>query len=249
MAGLSTAFAVFRGNGKSPRQSEPQPTVIIVHGAWTDGSAWSDVIARLQASGLRVVAAQIPLSSLSADAELLRRELIVCDCPVVLVGHAWGGTVITEVGDDTKVAALVYVAGFAPMAGESVNDLSRTRPVPGFDSVIQVDVAGYLRIPQQHFADHMAQDLTADYARVLAATQVPICGKAFDEKVTRAGWEFKPSWYLIAEADRIIDPALQREMAVRIHARTRSIRSSHVLFITRPRETTAIILEAVNQIR
>jgi pimeloyl-ACP methyl ester carboxylesterase len=248
MVRISSALAVFRGNGRSAKSWKTRPTVVIVHGAWTDGSAWSDVIARLQANGVLVVAAQIPLSSLSADAAFLRRELAICDEPVVLVGHAWGGTVITEGGDDRKVAALVYVAGFAPRIGESTNDLTRSHSPPGYVSLVQVDAQGYWRLPQGYFAEHMAQDLPGEHARVLASTQVPFCGHALDELVTRATWEQKPSWYLITERDRMIDPALQLRMAARMGAKTTSVRSSHMPFITRPQETADIILEAVSAI-
>jgi pimeloyl-ACP methyl ester carboxylesterase len=249
MGRLRAAISSFTGNGRSPGRLRYRPTVVIAHGAWTDGSTWSDVISRLQANDVTVIAAHISLASLFGDVAMLERELAACEYPVILVGHGWGGTVITQVGDDAKVAALVYVAAFAPKSGESTNDLNLTRPIPPYVSIIQIDAAGFLRIPQEFFADHMAQDLGTEHARVLAATQAPIRGGALDDRVTVNAWSAKPSWYLIAEADRMIDPGLQREMARRMHAKTITVRSSHVPFITRPRETTALVLEAVKHVR
>jgi pimeloyl-ACP methyl ester carboxylesterase len=219
MGRLRAAISSFTGNGRSPGRLRYRPTVVIAHGAWTDGSTWSDVISRLQANDVTVIAAHISLASLFGDVAMLERELAACEYPVILVGHGWGGTV------------------------------NLTRPIPPYVSIIQIDAAGFLRIPQAFFADHMAQDLGTEHARVLAATQAPIRGGALDDRVTVNAWSAKPSWYLIAEADRMIDPGLQREMARRMHARTITVRSSHVPFITRPRETTALVLEAVKHVR
>ncbi len=225
------------------------PTVVLVHGAWADGSSWSDVIARLQAKGLRVVSVQNQLNSLADDVAAVNRALARESEPVVLVGHSWGGTVITEAGATGKVAALVYVAAFAPDLGQSTNDVQARRPPPAYVSLLQADDAGYLWFPQDALPQWFAQDMPAVNASVLAAAQNPIRASAFGDKVSAAAWSTKPSWYLLTEQDRMIDPALQREMATRIKARITSIRASHVPFLSRPKETTAIILDAVQAVR
>jgi pimeloyl-ACP methyl ester carboxylesterase len=220
-------------------------TVVLVHGAWADGSSWAEVIARLQAEGIPVVSVQNPLSSLADDAATVRRAIELVDGPVVLVGHSWGGTVITQAGVSGQVRALVYVAAFAPDRNESTNALQARYPAPEYAPLLRADSAGYLHFPADALPHYFAQDLPAAQAMVLAATQGPIRASAFDEQVTEAAWHDIPSWFLVADRDRMIAPQLQRDMAQRIHARVREVPASHVPFASRPRETTAVILEAV----
>ncbi len=230
-------------------RSTASPTVMLVHGAWADGSSWSDVISRLQARGLRVVSVQNQLNSLADDVAAVSRALVRETAPVVLVAHSWGGTVATQVGGSDKVAALVYIAAFAPDLGESTGDVQAGHPPPGYVGLLQPDSAGYLWFPQADLPHWFAQDLPTPNAAVLAAVQNPIRASAFGDKVTTVAWRSKPSWYLLTEQDRMIYPALQREMAARMNARVKSIAASHVPFVSRPRETTAIILEAVASVR
>jgi len=225
------------------------PTVVLVHGAWADGSSWSEVIARLQAKGLRVVSVQNPLNSLADDVATARRAIDAQTGPVVLVGHSWGGTVITQAGTAEKVTALVYVSAFAPESGESTNDVQSRHSPPGYVNLLQVAPSGHLWFPQGELPHWFAQDLPSPNAAVLAATQVPIHASAFDDKVTEAAWHSKPSWYLVTEQDRMIYPRLQREMATRMKAHVVAVPASHVPFLSMPRETTAIILEAVEHVR
>lgn len=220
-------------------------TVVLVHGAWADGSSWAEVIARLQAEGIPVVSVQNPLSSLADDAATVRRAIELVDGPVVLVGHSWGGTVITQAGVSGQVRALVYVAAFAPDRNESTHSLQVRYPAPEYASLLRADSAGYLHFPADALPHYFAQDLPAAQAMVLAATQGPIRASAFDEQVTEAAWHDIPSWFLVADRDRMIAPQLQRDMAQRIGARVREVQASHVPFASRPRETTAVILEAV----
>lgn len=226
----------------------PRPTVVLVHGAWTDGSSWGDVVARLQAKGLRVVSVQNPLTSLADDVARVSRAIATQADPVILVGHAWGGTVITQAGVSDRVAALVYVAAFAPDRGESTNDLQMRGRPPGYATLLLVDDEGNLMFPQEALPDWFAHDLPAVHARVLAATQVPVRASAFDDRVSEAAWRLKPSWYLVADDDRMIDPQLQRAMAARIAARVTTIHASHVPFLSRPKETAAIVLDAVDEV-
>ncbi|MBB3178134.1 alpha/beta fold hydrolase [Variovorax sp. Sphag1AA] len=228
--------------------SRKRATVMLVHGAWLDGSSWMEVIARLQSHGLRVVSIQISLASLGQDVATVIRALEREVNPVVLVGHSWGGTVITQAGASERVAALVYVAGFAPAPCESTLDtLSAYIPL-GYSSLLQADSGGYLWFPQRAVPQWFAQDLPLPNAALLAATQRPIHPQALGNKVALAAWRDKPSWYLVTEDDRVIPPALQQSTARRISARTRSVASSHVPFLSRPKETCAIIFAAVSAI-
>jgi pimeloyl-ACP methyl ester carboxylesterase len=225
------------------------PVVVLVHGAFADGSSWNEVIARLQAKGLTVISVQNPLSSLADDVAAVNRAVQAQSRPVVLVGHSWGGTVITQAGATEKVAALVYIAAFAPDVGESTSDVQKNFPPPPYVSLLQADSGGFLRLPAESMTQYFAQDISAAQSHVLAATQGPIRGSAFADKVTVAAWRSKPSWYLVTEQDRMIYPQLQREMAARINARVSAVRASHVPFISKPKETAAIILDVVEKVR
>ena len=228
----------------SAADRKPQKTVVLVHGAFADGSSWDKVIPLLEARGLRVVAVQNPLTSLADDAASVKRVIDAQSGPVILVGHSWGGTVITEVGGDDKVAALVFVAAFAPDVGESTADLGKDGPPPPGATSIRPDPAGYLYLTPEGVAKDFAQDLPATQTRVMAVTQGPIFGKAFDEKVTKAAWQNKPSWFIVAEKDRMIQPALERAMAKKINASTTTLPTSHVPMQSRPKDVAAVILAA-----
>ncbi len=228
----------------SAADRKPQKTVVLVHGAFADGSSWDKVIPLLEARGLKVVAVQNPLTSLADDAASVKRVIDAQSGPVILVGHSWGGTVITEVGGDDKVAALVFVAAFAPDVGESTADLGKDGPPPPGATSIRPDPAGYLYLTPEGVAKDFAQDLPATQTRVMAVTQGPIFGKAFDEKVTKAAWQNKPSWFIVAEKDRMIQPALERAMAKKINASTTTLPTSHVPMQSRPKDVAAVILAA-----
>jgi len=228
----------------SAADRKPQKTVVLVHGAFADGSSWDKVIPLLEARGLQVVAVQNPLTSLADDAASVKRVIDAQSGPVILVGHSWSGTVITGVGGDDKVAALVFVAAFAPDVGESTADLGKNGPPPPGATSIRPDPAGYLYLTPEGVAKDFAQDLPATQTRVMAVTQGPIFGKAFDEKVTKAAWQNKPSWFIVAEKDRMIQPALERAMAKKINASTTTLPTSHVPMQSRPKDVAAVILAA-----
>ena len=223
---------------------EPQKTVVLVHGAFADGSSWEKVIPLLEAKGLRVVAVQNPLTSLADDVAATRRAIDAQTGPVILVGHSWGGTVITEAGAHDKVAALVYVAAFAPDAGQSSNDLGKDGPPPPGLASIHADSAGFLSLTPEGVARDFAQDLPAAQTAVMAVTQGPIFGKSFDERVTTAAWKTKPSWFIVAEKDRMIQPDLERAMAKKINAKTTVLPTSHVPMLSRPSDVATVILAA-----
>jgi pimeloyl-ACP methyl ester carboxylesterase len=225
----------------SAADRKPQKTVVLIHGAFAGGSSWDKVIPLLEARGLKVVAVQNPLTSLADDAASVKRVIDAQSGPVILVGHSWGGTVITEVGGDDKVAAL---AAFAPDVGESTADLGKDGPPPPGATSIRPDPAGYLYLTPEGVAKDFAQDLPATQTRVMAVTQGPIFGKAFDEKVTKAAWQNKPSWFIVAEKDRMIQPALERTRSKKNNASTTTLPTSHVPMHSRPKDVAAVILAA-----
>ena len=230
-------------------QRDPAPTVVIVHGAWADATSWREVIALLHVKGLSVIAVQNPLSALADDVDAVTRAINRQPGPVVLVGHGYGGTVITQAGNHSSVAALVYVAACAPDVNESTMDLEKDGCSPPLVSRFEVDAAGFLYLPLSVVLEFLAHDLTEAEARVLAAAQPPIRVSALLDRVTDAAWRAKPSWYAVTDEDRIISSALQHEIAVRIGARVQSLRAGHLPFLSKPRETAKLILAAVEFVR
>ena len=223
--------------------------MVIVHGAWVDGTSWREVIALLHVNGLSVIAVQNPLSALGDDVDAVSRVIKRQPGPVVLVGHGYGGTVITQAGDHSKVAALVYIAACAPDIGESTTDVERDGPSSPAISRFEVDAGGFLYLSLAAVQEFLAHDLSAAEVRVLAAAQPPIRASALLDRVTTAAWRTKPSWYAVTEEDRIISPALQREIAIRIEARVLSLRAGHLPFLSKPKETAEVILAAVDSVR
>ena len=223
-----------------------QPSVVIVHGAFADGSDWAKVIALLQARGVQVTAVQNGLESLASDVATTRRVVDNQKGRVVLVGHSWGGTVITDAGQADKVAALVYVAAFAPDAGQSTAELGKGYPVPPGIASLVADSKGYLSLPAAALARDFAQDVPAAQAAVMAATQGPIQARAFDDKTTGAAWQTRPSWYVVSADDRMISPDLERAMARKIGARVTTLPTSHVPQQSRPAAVAEVILTAVS---
>jgi pimeloyl-ACP methyl ester carboxylesterase len=223
----------------SPAQ---KPMIVLVHGAFADGSSWNKVIPILQGDGYMVTAVQIPLSSLSDDVAATKRVLDGQTGPVVLVGHSWGGAVISAAADGNKnVKSLVYVAAFAPEAGEVITAPAANYPTPELNSVLKPDEAGFLYIDRARFHDAFARDLLVADTRIMAATQKPINGKSFGEKAPVAAWKTIPSWYIVSTEDRAINPDLERYYAKRIGATTIEIKASHVPFLSHPKEVARVI--------
>jgi pimeloyl-ACP methyl ester carboxylesterase len=228
----------------SRAHAEPARSIVLVHGAFADGTSWAKVIPLLAAKGYTVVAVQNPLSSLADDVAATRRAMEGVPGPVILVGHSWGGVVITEAGNDAKVAGLVYVAAFGPDEGESVNGLGKGKPAPPWAAALQVDSGGFARLPAEIVAKDFAQDVSPAEAKLIAATQGPVAVKCFDEAVKKAAWKSKPSWYVRSEKDHMIDPAAQEFMAKRMKASLTSLKTSHVPMVSRPKDVAAVILAA-----
>jgi pimeloyl-ACP methyl ester carboxylesterase len=224
-------------------------SVVLVHGAFADGSSWRKVIPLLQAAGLQVAAVQNPLTSLSDDVEFTRRIIDAQPGPVVLVGHSWGGSVITQAGDHPKVKALVYVAAFAPAKGESSIDLPKTFPaMPGKEGRI-VTPDGFHLLTAESVRDNFAQDVDADEANLIAVTQGAVRAAAFEETLTAAAWETRPCWYVISAADRMINPDAQRALAARIGATVVTLQTSHVPMLSQPDAVAGHILAAAESLR
>jgi pimeloyl-ACP methyl ester carboxylesterase len=218
-------------------------SVVLVHGAWADGSSWSKVIGPLRAEGLRAVAAPLPLTSLADDVAALDRTLARVEGPVVLVGHAYGGAVIAGTRD-AKVRGLVYVAALAPDEGETVASVFyRAAPHPKAPKLAP-DADGLIWLPDDAFGDAFAQHASADERALLAAVQRPIAVSCIGVAVERPLWKDRPSWFLVAEEDRMIAPETQRFMAGRMNARTRSHRVDHTPMIAAPGVVVDLILDA-----
>ncbi|HVK56272.1 MAG TPA: alpha/beta hydrolase [Burkholderiales bacterium] len=245
----STLLTATLPNVASAKDANITKSVVIVHGAFADASGWDKVVPLLQAKGLNVVAVQNPLSSLANDVDAATRAIDAQKGPVVLVGHSWGGVVITEAGANDKVKALVYVAAFAPSEGESVTDLTKDLPPAPWVSTLIADSGGYVTLPQQVMTKYFAPDLPVAQTRIMAATQGPILAKSFEQKVSKAAWKGKPSWYVVASQDLMIAPSLQQAMAKKIGAKTSSISASHVPFISKPKEVAAAIIAAATAVQ
>ncbi|HVE08290.1 MAG TPA: alpha/beta hydrolase [Paraburkholderia sp.] len=222
--------------------------IVLVHGAFVDGSSWNGVIARLQRKGYHVSAVQNPLSSLADDVAATRRVLAQQDGPTVLVGHSWGGTVITEAGaDDPKVAGLVYITAIAPEPGESSLDILKRGPQMPAGASMKRDDSGFLWLDRAQYRANFAADVPENLTRVLSAAQQPIAASAFEEKVTEAAWQSKPSWYVVTSKDRAVSPDLQRWMANRIGATIVDVPSSHLVTVSHAAATADAIDKAARE--
>ena len=221
-----------------------KPTIVLVHGAFADGSSWQRVIPILQRDGYTVIAVQNTLTSLAADVETTKRVIDAQTGPVVVVGHSYGGAVITgaAAGSD-HVKALVYIAAFAPEANEPVGAFGEKYP-NDLGAAFRPDKAGFLYIDPAKVHELFAADLPEADARVVAATQKPIHSSAFGASVPQAAWKTIPSWYVVATDDKAIQPDLERFYAKRMGAKTTEIKSSHVPFVSHPEAVARVIEEA-----
>ncbi|HEY6123976.1 MAG TPA: alpha/beta hydrolase [Steroidobacteraceae bacterium] len=240
LGAASTVVAAGAGNNRT--------TVVLVHGAFVDGSGWAGVHRILRDDGYQVIVVQNPTTSLADDVAVTRRAIAAAEGNVILVGHSYGGVVITEAGSDAKVSGLVYVAAFAPDQGESVSSLNANAP-PGAPALpILPPVDGYLLLDRTKFPAVFAADVAPDTARFMADSQVPWSVQALEGKISSPAWKTKPSWYLIPQDDRVIPPAAQRAMAGRAHASIREISGSHAFYVANPNAVAALIKEAVSKL-
>jgi pimeloyl-ACP methyl ester carboxylesterase len=218
-------------------------TVVVVHGAWADGSSWQAIVGPLQNHGLNVIAAPIPLTSLSDDAAALKRTIARAQGPVILAGHAYAGAVIATANDE-RVKALVYVAALAPDGGETVAQVFYKDETHPKAPQLAPDADGFIWMPDEGFANAFAQNATEEQLALCKAVQRPISAKSIQEPAPAPAWKTKPTWYLVAEEDRMINPKTQRFMAERMKATVRSFAVDHTPLLTAPNNVVDIIVEA-----
>ena len=224
-------------------------TVVLVHGGFVDGSGWQEVYRLLKEDGYSVSIVQNPTLSLECDAAATKRVVDAQNEPVILVGHSYGGAVITEAGNDPNVAALVYIAAFAPDKGESVNTLLAGFPkdVPGPPILPPQD--GFLFLDRERFHDSFAADVDAELAAFMADSQVPWGVDALGGTISEAAWRSKPSWYLVATDDRMIPPPAQREMSGRAGSTVEEAAASHAIYVSQPAAVAGLVKKAASAVR
>lgn len=244
----NAARAGTSGNGHATKGSEfpENSTIVLVHAAWADGSCWSNVIVPLERHGLKVACAPIPLTSLSNDTAALSDALARTSGPVVLVGHAYSGAVIAAVREE-RVKSLVFIAALAPDEGETVGKVFyRDEKSPEAPKMVP-DAQGLVWMPEDAFHRALAQKASADQAKIAAAVQRPISVQCVQEPAPKPLWKSKPSWYLVAEEDRMINPKTEQFMAERMHATVRSHRVDHTPMYADPAVVVDIIVEAARK--
>jgi pimeloyl-ACP methyl ester carboxylesterase len=226
--------------------SEGVKNVVLVHGGFVDGSGWQGVYDLLRKDGYNVSIVQNPTTSLADDVAVTKRTLAAQNGPAILVGHSYGGVVITEAGNDPKVAGLVYIAAFAPDNGESVSALIQNPPPGAPNPPIMPPQDGYLFLDRAKFRESFAADVTPDAAAFMADSQVPWGLDALNGAVTEPAWRTKPSWYLVATEDKMIPPDAQRAMSKRAGSTVVESRGSHAVYVSQPQAVAAIITKAAH---
>lgn len=222
-----------------------RPNIVLVHGAWADGSCWSGVIERLQADGYHVTAPQFPETSTADDVGRLRQVLSLQDGPTIVAGHSYGGQIMTALGTDApNVAGLVYIAAFGLDEGESLGALLSQGPTPPALAHLFTDPQGFMWLPQDDFVQHFAADVDPVRAKVMHAVQQPIAGSTFSDAMGVPAWKSLPSWYLVATQDEAIPPDAQRMFATRMGATMIEVPASHVAMVSHPDETAQLIKTA-----
>ncbi|WP_454828294.1 alpha/beta hydrolase [Paraburkholderia xenovorans] len=238
-AALAFSFAAL---GSQAAMAEPVRNIVLVHGFFADGSGWQAVSKILTRDGYKVAVVQEPETSFADDVKATERVVDAQDGPSILVGHSYGGAVVTEAGNDAKVAGLVYVAAFQPDAGESPLDL--TKKMPPATQAIKATQDGHLYLDQAEFHADFAADVPAAEASFMAVSQVMPAAQSFGVPITNPAWKTKPSWAVVATADRAINPDLERFMTKRAGSKTVEINSSHVAYISHPAEVAKLIEQA-----
>jgi pimeloyl-ACP methyl ester carboxylesterase len=228
-----------------------QPNIVLVHGAWADGSCWSAVIERLQTDGYHVTAPQFPESSLAADVDRLRQVLDRQDGPTILAGHSYGGQIMTALGTDApNVAGLVYIAAFGLDEGESIGGLLAQGgpPTPAL-AHLDIDKQGFAWVPEDDFVNHFAADVDPVKARVMFAVQQPLATSTFEDVMGVPAWKSHPSWFLVAADDQAIPPDAERQFAKRMGATTVEVPTGHVAMVSHPDEVAQLIETAAKTVQ
>jgi pimeloyl-ACP methyl ester carboxylesterase len=225
------------------------PSIVLVHGGFVDGSGWEGVHRLLRDDGFEVAVVQNPTKSLADDVAFTRRVVAAQQGPVLLVGHSYGGVVVTEAGNDPQVAGLVYIAAFAPDRGESVASLIADPPPGAPVPPILPPQDGFLRLDREKFAASFAADVDAAKATFMADSQVPWGVEALSGQVSSPAWKVRPSWYLVATDDRMIPPPAQRQMAQRAGAAVTEVAGSHAVYVSQPQAVANVIRDAAAALR
>ncbi|NEU07848.1 alpha/beta hydrolase [Flavihumibacter sp. R14] len=239
---------------KQPQTAESQSgsqgikNVVLVHGAFADGSSWEKVIRLLLNGGLNVTAVQNPLTSLEDDVAAAKRAIALMDGPVLLVGHSWAGMVISEAGNDPKVAGLLYVCALVPDNDQTVEDVTKPFPPAPGNFEFRQDSSGFLSLSFKGMTEHFALDLPPEDRKVLFATQVPWAAISTTQKVSNPAWKTKPSWYIVGTNDLIINPELQRTVARMINATTIELNSGHIPMVSDPDKVATFIIRAAEKL-
>jgi len=234
----------FQSNANAQRAASEKPTIVFVHGIWADGSCWTAQITALQAEGYNVLSVQNPLTSLADDVAAVKTVIANVKGKVILVGHSWGGFVITQAGNDPKVVGLVYVAAFAPDQGETLPSLSKKIEAQTELGKYFAPSGDYFFLSQEGIKTAFAADVSSKTQGLLYATQIPANKALFGGESIEPAWKQKPSWYIVAKSDKAIHPDLERFMAKRMNAKTTEIEASHVVMMSHPKEILQIIEEA-----
>jgi pimeloyl-ACP methyl ester carboxylesterase len=221
--------------------------IVLVHGAFTDGSCWAKIIPPLQQKGYNVVAVQNPMTSLADEVSATKRMIALQNGPVLLVGHSWGGVVITEAGDEPQVAGLVYLTAYAPEVGQSANDASAPFGWTEGQKQIRVDSEKFAYVTPEGMLENIAEGLPMAERKLALAVQGQSYGPMFDEKVTVAAWNNKPTWALISTKDRMLQPAMEEAMAKRMNAKTTVVATCHMVILEAPEEVVNVLDEAARQ--
>lgn len=240
------AVAIFLLSQNTKAQSVPKgvKNIILVHGAFADGSSWAKVIPILQAKGYNVIAVQNPLISLEEDVAATKRAIALMEGPVLLVGHSYGGMVITEAGNDPKVVGLLYVCSLVPNDGQSAVDVTSAFPPGPGSAEFRADASGFLSLSSKGINAHFAQDLPAQERNVIFATQVPWAVRTTNDKISKAAWKTRPSWFIIGTDDHMVPLALAQAEAKMINATVLELKSSHVPMVSQPKKVADFILAA-----
>jgi pimeloyl-ACP methyl ester carboxylesterase len=225
------------------------PNIVLVHGAWADGSSWSAVIERLQSDGYNVTAPQFPMNSLADNVARLRLVLGRQDGPTIVAGHSYGGQIITALGTDApNVVGLVYIAAFGLDEGESIGALLEQGPPTPALAHLSIDAAGFAWLPEHDFVSHFAADVDRDKAKVMYAVQQPLHTSALSDVMGVPAWKSLPSWYLVADGDQAIPPDAERQFAARMSADTVEVASNHVAMVSHPDDTVERIVTAASAV-
>jgi len=240
----SFTLALLSLQARSQQVTKGVKNIVLVHGAFADGSSWARIIPLLHEKGYNVIAVQNPLTSLEEDVAATKRAIALMDGPVLLVAHSYGGMVATEAGNDPKVVGLVYVCALVPDDGQSAADVIKPYPPSPGNMEFKQDASGFLSVSSKGINAYFAQDLPAETRNVIFSTQVPWAARATVTKITHAAWKTRPSWFIIGQQDHTVLPALCRAEAKMIKAKTLELNSSHVPMISQPNKVAAFIISA-----